>query len=532
MNTSVLKSLTAAVGIAIFSNAPASTSEAPLFSLDVKSYASAMESITRIAEAMDKGSASSIDGSITALLGADLLEFIQPDKSWHFGLWMDYFGQPPLKAIYVPVTDFEGFRDALAEHALHEQNLTLVDQDGYAILIENESAPDVEIPPAAMEKITSYFANRSTNPAQAFSATVKISDSLRPMMLGGLEMGKGMMLGQMQASPDAPMDAELMKRIMDAYFQVFTIVVRDTDTLNIAFDIANGNLEQTLSLTPNPDTQLSRWLSQPAPALDTAIGSADWSADAAFVVSMGKLDAASRPFIENLMTALMPVYGLEVNDVGPWMQLIEQSLPGITAYSLDFADGMQLDSFYETTDGDARATYDRSVELSLALPTAPEAENSYYSKLEVNRDARTEGDHSVDQWIMELNFDHPTLQMPGQKDQMIALFGGEQIIYEATVIDDRIYFASQDRLQQAIERKNQRPEFQVPPAARMAGSMNMIAMLKASATADPDLQLNTAALDPEGTRAWMTAAANESLVVRLGLPLKMFKEMSKLSVMP
>jgi hypothetical protein len=69
---------------------------------------------------------------------------------------------------------------------------------------------------------------------------------------------------------------------------------------------------------------------------------------------------------------------------------------------------------------------------------------TYYKDLqfEFQRGVREVAGHSVDLINMELNLDHPSMQLPGQKEQMLALFNGGRMAYESTVIGKRIYWVS------------------------------------------------------------------------------------------
>ena len=350
------------------------------------------------------------------------------------------------------------------------------------------------------------------------------------MAMGGLQFSKGMMLSSMQTAitPEMGLPADFYESIFGAYFGVFEYVLRDLSTLNLSLSVDDEDLKYSFSIQPTAESELAAWMQRQNIEITDIMSSTNWNSAMAVALSMSPLTTSERATWSGLMETMMPLYGLEAKDAEQWMQLFDMSLPLKAGYSMELADTFSFEGFYQLLNGSADEVYQQSMELVAHLPTAESAPASYYSTIEFQKGIREVNGHTVDQISMALNLEHPTMQIPGQQEQMLALFEDGEIVYESSVIEDRIYFATPGNLEHALEFSHPMPTIQPSAATRMLASFNIISLMKLGAQSAPEMAPMMSALDADAGSLWFMLNVSDSLEIQTIFPLKLFKEFSKM----
>lgn len=498
----------------------------PLVTVHLKSYRAVIDDATRLSAAAAPDQPAAIEPMIQGMLGPAAMALIDAEKPWHLALWMDQMGQSPSGALYLPVADAPAFEAAIAQGFLATQALTVTDSGDFVIVTQSQT-PDATL----NQKATDYAQQLPAEPTDTLSVQLKMNEPVRMMAMGGLQFSKGMMLSSMQGelTPEMGLPADFYESIFGAYFGVLEFALRDLSTLNIALSVNEENLNYTVSIAPTAGTQLEHWMQQQNIEISDILPTVDWSSDMAIALSMAKLTDPERAAWSKLTAAMMPLYGLEAKDAEDWMQIFDQSLPLKASYSIEVENGFSFEGFYQLLDGSAQAVYDQSMQLVEQMPTAESNPTAYYSDIKFQKGIRTANGHSIDQISMTMNLDHPTMQMPGQKEQMLALFEDGKIVYESAVIDDRIYFAGSGELEQALQANHPKPAIQPTDATRMLGSLNLISLMKLGAQSAPEIAPMMQTMDASAGSLWCMLNISDTLEMQTIIPLQVLTEFSKMA---
>lgn len=123
--------------------------------------------------------------------------------------------------------------------------------------------------------------------------------------------------------------------------------------------------------------------------------------------------------------------------------------------------------------------------------------------------------------------------MPGQKEQIEAMFPGGKMVFDSVAVEDRMHFASAGKLEAMMDgAKTTLPAgIKIGPRTTLIGQFNVIAMLKQMAGGNPGgIPIPPAVLenlDPAGTAVRFSADQNENLDATLRIPLKLISTFSQ-----
>jgi hypothetical protein len=497
----------------------------PLITVNLQSYRAVLDDAARIAAAISPDQPAELEAMIQGMVGPEAIALIDPNKPWHLALWMDQMGQQPTGALYLPVSDAEAFEAAIAQGFLATQPLTVTDAGDLVILTQNQA-----VDPNFNQKAAEYVEQLPSDLPETVSVQLKMNEAVRAMAMGGLQFSKGMMLSTMQTAdaPETGLPADFYESIFGAYFGVFEYGVRDLSTLNISLSVDQEDLKYAFSIYPTADSELAGWMQRQNIEITDIMQSVDWSASMAVAASMAPLTAGERATWSDLVETMMPLYGLEAKDAEQWMKLFDATLPLKAGYAIEFAETFGFAGFYQLLNGTAAEVYEQSMELVTSLPTSEETPSSYYSEIEYQKNVREIDGHPVDLITTRLNLEHPTMQIPGQQEQMLALFKDGKICYESTVMEDRIYFATPGSLEQTLKSSYPMPAIQPSAATRMLGSFNLVSLMKMGARSAPEGMPRVSAMDADSGSIWFLLNVSDSLEGQTVIPLKLLNEFSKL----
>ncbi|MFQ3271288.1 MAG: hypothetical protein ACI9A1_001611 [Lentimonas sp.] len=497
----------------------------PLVTVNLQSYRAVLDDAARIAAAVAPDQPVQLEAIIQSMVGAEAIALIDPNKPWHLALWMDQLGQQPSAALYLPASDAEAFEAAIATGFLATQALTVTDSGDFIILTQSQTT-DATLGQRAAD----YGQQLPAEVADTLSVQLKMNEPVRAMALGGLQLSKGMMLSSMQTAitPEMGLPAGCYESIFGAYFGVFEYVLRDLSTLNLSLSVDDEDLNYSFSIEPTAESELAAWMRRQNIEITDIMSSTNWDDTMAVAVSMAPLTAGERATWSDLAETMMPLYGLQAKDAEQWMQLIDATLPLKAGYSVELAESFSFEGFYQLLNGSADEVYVQTMKLIELMPTAEKTPASYYSAIEFQPGIREVNGHSVDRITMTMNLEHPTMQMPGQKEQILALFQDGQIAYESAVIDDRIYCATSGRLEQALKKSYPKPAIQPSAATRMLASFNIISLMKIGAQSAPEIAPVMSALDENSGSIWCLLNVSDSLEMQTIVPLQVLTEFSKM----
>lgn len=517
--------------LAIAVNSQAAESK-PVVSLSLNSFEKLISDVAEVSTAMGQDSAL-MEAQAQAMIGPGVMALIDQQKPWHVALWMESLEADPVWATFVPASDFPAFETALQSSMIGMFQPKLMDAGDYVVLYGSKAG--LELAPENVQMIESYAANVQPEAKETLELEFNMIEPLRAMALQAMMAPKA----QMMAAFDTPemaasgISAESMQEMMAAYFSVYESIVRDLNSLTYSFGVRDSKIVYAMDIMPTAGSGTAEFLkSQAVPITDLA-PSVRWDSDMAFMVGMDSLPESWNEPILALLEGVVPIYGLEASAATEWLDAMQKSLPLKSAFSMNFKDGISYFGFYEIMEGSATEVYNQWIKITEQIVPAELNAASMYSDISIVKDARKESGHSVDVLTLTLNPEHVTMQIPEQKEYMESMFPGGKLTYEMCLVGDRIYMASEGDLPTAMKTSTVPSPVELNAGTRVAGSMNLISMMKLTAEVEgysesygefADMVANA---DPVGAEMTFAVDLDDSLMIRGTWPLKLISIFSQ-----
>lgn len=499
----------------------------PTYTIDLKSYTSLKTDVGAVATVMDQD-ISAMDAQMQGMLGPQLFALIDPAKPWHGAVWYEAMDQPPVVAFSLPISDFEAFGVALQSSMLGMMGARSMDM-GDAVLLYG-SQPGVVVSEEIVEAVSAYGKALNTVPEETIEISMVMTEALRALVLQSITGPKESFMSVLDDSAleTTGLPAGSMRSMMEAYFSVYETVIKDLESLKYGMSVEQNDWSMFLDITPMSDSPTSEFLSSQDVQLSDLTSQLDWNADVAMLVGMASLPESWESILGELMKMAMPIYGLEAAAAQEWMDAITLSLPIKGAYSMSFDGGLSYAGFYEIIDSDAAEVYEKWIKLTKDMVGSAQASYSYYSEITVEKAVRSVGGHSVDLVTLTINPESAAMQLPEQREVMEAMFPGGKVAYELCLIDDRIYMASEGALDATIQQVATPAPMQISEATRIAGSMNIISMMRGFGSTMEASGLSLEGIDATGMNILFSAEVSDSLKLYTKIPLKLFEVFSKM----
>ncbi len=501
----------------------------PMLQVNVKSYESLTADAGQFATALGQGDVN-VELQLASMIGTDLMALVNKEAPWHLAVWFESMVQPPVIAVVLPVADFEAFETAVQTSPLGQMGAQYLDLGDSVVLFGNPAGAPVA--DTWTGKVESYVEALEIAANDTFELSLTLNDQLRAAIVSSIALPKAQMLATFD-DPDMPstgVPADVMKRMMNAYFSMYESMLKDLDTLDWGMSIVGADWRSSFTFTPLAGSGTAKFLSDQNVDI-TDLGSLPaWDSDFAMVMGIGALPEELQPGLKEFIEALMPLYGLSEDAATDWLETMNMTLPCKSAYSMNFDDGLAYSGFYEVL-GETPATevYEKSIALFESLASGDGAAPSYYSDVHVERGYRSHAGHSVDLVTMTMNPEHPLLQLPEQQKMMEELLGGGELSYEITVVGDRVYLGTKGGLDAAMAPADNVSPIEINENTRMAGSINIISMMKMGAAfAGPDAAFDLSEVDAVGTQYRFSIETGKSFVMKSVLPLKLFQVFSEM----
>lgn len=500
----------------------------PLLSVILKSYEALTADVSKFATAIGED-ASIVEMQLEGMLSSQVLELIDKSEPWHVAVWLDSSEQPPVVAIVLPVNDFEAFKVAAQSSMIGMLGAQLLDAGDRVILLG--SSPGMPVAEGWTEKIQLYAENLELEPTETVQLRLTLNDSIRQEIVAAVAPSKDEMMSVLddpdfQASGVPP---ETMKEIMEIYFSIFEGLLGDLEDLHYGVSVSDTNLRFSLMLTPLADSKSAKFLASQNIDISDLATSALWDSDMTLLMGLAAFPDDWQEKMEQLMEGLMPLYGLSTDAAAEWTNAMNKTLPYRGVYHVVLDEGIKFSGFYDILGAPAKEVYNEWLEICKSATGQENSIESYYSAVNIEKDHRSQSGHSVDLLELTINPEHPTMQLPEQKAVMEQLLEDGKIKYEMSLVDDRIYIATEGELGEAMAGTNNSPPLEITPDTRFAGSMNFISFAKmGTEISEIEADIDFSKLDPSSTQFLFKADVNETLSFEGIVPLKLIEQLSEL----
>lgn len=527
---SLRKNLSLATAVLTASTSGLFAESDPLLTLDFKSYDRLIADAGAFAEAAGQDPAM-IGMQVPMMLGPGLIELVDTSKPWHAAVWMESLEAKPVIAVVLPVDDFEGFETAIAASMLGQLGAQFFEVGESVVMFG--SSPGAIVPDGWDALIKTYVADLKASPAHTVEVKLEMSDDMRAAAVASLALPKAQMMAAFD-DPDtaaaAGMPPGAMKGMMESYFAFYESMLTETSRFEFAFGVEGSVFDFEMSLTPVEGSGLADFIASQDVDITDLAGSADWSSGMAMIAGMNDLPESWDPLVDSAMQSLMPLYGLDDSAAAEWTAAMEKTLPFKGAYSMNFEDGMSFFGFYDIMDTPAQEVYDIWLEITESVAPGGDSVEPYYSDIKIEKGVRTLNGHSVDRIELTLNPEHPSMQLPEQKQVMEQMFHEGKLAYEMALVDNRIYMATGDELERAFETKSKgAAPFEISKNTRLAATMNFAEIFKmgfgmSGQTIPPAL----AEANPEDVRLTYALETSHALTLRSSFPLSIITVFSEM----
>lgn len=502
--------------------------DAPLFSLELKSYEAFTADTNTIATAIGED-VSALEMQLESMLGPQMFELINQSEPWHVAVWMDSFEQPPIVAIVLPVSDFEAFEAAVQSSVIGAFGAQLSDAGERVILFG--SSPGMPVAEGWAEKIQLYVEGLALAPTETVQVRLTLNDPIRQAIDAAMALPKAEMMSVFEdpAFEASGIPPETIEETMESYFAMYEALLRDLDNLEYGLSANDTALTFSIECDMLEGSESARFLNSQNVDISDLGSSASWNSDITVLMGLAAFPDDWQEKTQKLMESLMPLYGLSDAAAAEWTEATNMTLPFRGVYHMDFDGGMAFHGFYDILKTPAAEVYDKWLEISESAVGGEGSTASYYSDITIKRDHRSESGHPVDLMELTINPEHPTFQLPEQKAILEQMFEGGKINYEMSLVKDRIYVATEGRLDEAFTENTTTAPLEITADTRVAGSMNIVSMMEMGAEiAAEEMEIDFSELDSTGTQLLFKVDAGESLLFQCIVPLKLIEVFSEL----
>lgn len=512
----------------------------PLARLSVRSYADLTNAISRLAASVSPDKAGNAVAELNEALGLTNLAALDARRPWEIAVWYGGGAEQPLVALKAPVADVAKFKENLSAEGVlrtegHEwaqlsNSLSLVVFRGAEALSDAEKS--------ALEE---WKATALKPPARLVELTLSMSESFRTQAAAGMAFGK-MMLGQAMAAQNSQAEGGVnpaaMQAMLGAYFDILDTVVGGLQELGLGLDLSSDALTVESSVAAKPGSELATWLQKPAGQVTAE--DMKWVEPEAFFSMAGYI--GKEPWLlkltRKLTRAAFQVQNLDTNSAAlkDLDDLLAKTLPASLAGWMDLKDKFTFAFAYRFPASNPTAAY---AEMKHFLTNGFQAfvgKDKPYSAGSLAERDHTLAGVLVDRFSLTVNLDSPLFKMPGQREQIQALWPEGKMVMDYALKEDRLLVASPDRMKDLLEPPNAKSgpkaTLKLEAGTLAAGYLNLPRILRQAMAANPAIpdavKEKMAKLDGRGTGIEFQIRVDGRVHSIAKLPLKLFQVLGQL----
>ena len=465
---------------------------------------------------------------------------LDSSRPWHFSFWFSGIGMPTYSVLYVPVADFEAFKDALKPgknfKGFHNNNI--IRKDGKYAVIINRPKKDFEIPEAVTKAAVQLRRTLPKTIGTVFQLNLGIDENMRKLLLGGLQMGRGMLQMQM-ANPKGkaqnaatPFDA--LADVFGLYFDVAALIVKGVENLQLNVDIDRQQITTTTRLDAVDGSELATML---APTKANLNRFAPYLNNDSAMVFVGHVRGSE--FTRGLIAKAMAVSAkLQGGDGGEkaskqMNEIMGKLLPMTFAGSFDMGPGFRISGIYEFPDNKANDIHEEFGGLMESMTQIQVGKDGLYSSFKREKAARKVKGATVDIVTTTINTNSAMLKLPGQLEAFRIMWPEDKITYEFATKGRRIFYSMGEPIEVAMAKAKSPAKLRVSINKNtfVAGRYNILALMKTWMPQNPmmpkEIMGPIGKLDHKDTGIDLKADIDGQLSSQTVVPLKLLTQFSR-----
>jgi hypothetical protein len=477
-------------------------------------------------------------------LGLQTNSVFNPKRPWQVAVWYEGMPSQPLVALKVPTDDVEKFKAGLNPDSFlgsQGQEWTQL-EGGYGLV--TLMASDALSEPQQLA-LAEWKQKGVEKPRHMIQLGTRLSEPLRQQALLMLSFGK-MAMSQSFATNNAFAAAganpQVLGDIIGLYFEVIATVVKGLDRFDLGLDLNEDAVLFEEVLTARPATELAGWLTKSKRSIP-----ADQTAridPGALMSFAGQLDMDSSD--TNILNRFLSL-GLQLQSTSPedpsiaeLNALVKALLPVTFVGSVYSGKAMSYSGTYAFPEFGAEKAYTEIKKFLAHGMQSMAGKDKMYESVSILEKHRTLNGVAVDRVVLVINTNSPLLGMPGQKEQLLAVWPTGKMEFDYALKDDRVIFGSPDQMTSMLDPES-RPQAKalsgsLDEGTVLAGTMNFIGVMGFSVNANPmlpsEIKAQLSGLNPKGTEVEYRVSLNNAMRINARLPMQLFKELSKIGAQP
>lgn len=512
----------------------------PLASVKVQSFDALTSAARRLATTLGVGNEWNPETELATAIGSPKLAGVDRKKPWRLSLSLSGPGGSSLIVLYVPVTDFEAFKNGLPDSSLlrggGSKNELLKSGDFAVVVFRQGQAAESS---AAEKQALAAGAPTTTAGAHLLEVSLQPDEAARQQALGLLAIGR---MGLIQAvagqqkTDGMPFNAKALSEMMGWYVDGVEAFVRGLDRLDVQADLGDLSITINKKITAVADSDLSRWFKPTGTGLSDLPNLLDPKATVSFAAAIGP-KPAFLPGLKKLVRLGFKMQNQEIDEktAGQIDQMLDTLAPMRFAGSVDWAKNISMAGVYEFPGVGAKKAYDSFKKFFTDAMPAMTGTNKAYSSFVFKEAMRKFGDVPVDRFTMTFNLDAPMLKMPGQREAMEAMWGGGKMEIEYAVKGDRLYFANPEKMADVLNaspRSVTKDEMAATPETVIVGRANILMLVKQAMVINPmvpvALKESAARLNTQGADVRFRVNLDGRMSGRAEIPLTLLQAIHQL----
>ena len=528
------------VWAAILSASVAPGAEQPLARLSVRSYTDLTNAISRLASSFNPNGTEDPGLKFNQGLGLTNLGALDTKRPWEIALWHGGGGEQPLVAIKAPVQDVTQFKESLSPAGVLRSKGQDWSQltNGLALIVFRKSDSLSEGEKSALDEWKSQVI---APPARLVELKVSMSEPLREQAVGMVSIGKTS-VSRAFASQSSQMGNALnpaaMEGMLAVCFDTIQTFIAGLQEVTLGLDLSSDALTVEECVTAKPGTDLAKWLQKPAGQVTAQdLNWVDPDASLAIGAYCGK-DPALLKLVQRMTQVGLQMQDMETN--GPAAKdledLMAKLLPAVFAGSVEVKDKFAFAGAYRFPGANVAETYAEMKRFATNSFQTFVGKDKMYSAGSLAEKHHTIDGVTVDRFTLTINLDSPLFKLPGQKEQLQAVWPDGKMEIDYALKDDRMLVASGDRMKELLERGSGKPNrkatLKLGEGTVLTGYMNLLSFVRQMSAANPAIpeavKEKLAKLEGQGTGIEFQVRADEQMHSSGRVPLKLFRELGRL----
>ncbi len=507
----------------------------PLARISIKSFGELSNALVRVVGAVDPEQSKELGGQLSAGLGLTNTALLDLKAPWELAVWTPGEAGAPLIALKGKIADVKKFRSELQPEGMLAKDAKdwVQLENGLAAIVFTPADKQTD---AEKLELKRWEAEPLVPPRRTLEVALTPSDAARAQVLPFLGMAR-MSMSQMAAAVPGGANPKAMGDMFNLYFDGIEAFVKGCQDFKLAVALTPDSLLLEQTVSAKAGSALAKWIAKPAnpvTAEDLTALNADALLSASITLSK---DAPLMDLARKFLRVSMEMQNQGTNDssVNDLMQMMEKSLPARVSGSVFLKEALEFAGMYRFPQSDPAKVYAEMKPLMTRFAKTQSGEGKMYSSASFTEKHHSVGAVPVDRYSFTLNLDNPMFQMPGQKEQLEALWPKGKLEFDYAVNNGKLLFASPERMAGLIEvsaKSGNAPAITPNDSTVAAGYLNLLGFIARMSGANPmipdAIKERLAKLDTKDTGIWFQLEMNNQVRFEQQVPLKLLQQLGGL----